>query len=242
MEARDFNAIEPEIVETKRVAADFDGTKAMALVNAVKLDSRMHLGRAKLAAQQQDLKTAMDEFQEAAKAWPSNPDLQDSSNAFFNSQDTKTQSTAEFDKLVADSNFREIFDKQLLFATAVHGDAKREDQLKGALEKIKKVEIAVEKAGMMRDAGDVCGAWETVELAAKDMPNDNKLNALRAEFAGRGAQFVEAINKAKDAEARSDLGFCLTWYAVAQSYYPASTMANEAIARISKQLLSTGKS
>ena len=69
------------------------------------------------------------------------------------------------------------------------------------------------------------------------MPNDNKLNDLRADLAGKGAEFVSAINKAKDAETRSELGFSLTWYAVAQRYYPASTMANEAIERLSKKIL-----
>lgn len=237
LEARDFGPIPQEIENTKLIALDFDGTKATALVNAVKLESQLHLGKAKLAAQQQDLKTAMDEFQEAAKAWPDNPDLHDSSVAFFNSQDTKNQSTTEFDRLVGEGNLREIFDKQLLFATAVHGDAKREELLKGALEKIKGAEVAAEKANVMRNAGDVYGAWETVEIASKDLPNDNKLNALRAELAGKGAEFVEAISKAKDAETRGDLGFSLTWYAVAQRYYPASTMANDAIERLSKKLL-----
>jgi predicted Zn-dependent protease len=240
IEAHDFGPLENLIDETKNAVADFDATKPLALVNAVKLESKLHLGKAKLSAQQGDLKTAMDEFQEAAKAWPANPDLQDSSTAFFNSQDTKSQSTTEFDRLVGESNYREIFDKQLLFATAVHGDSKREEQLKDARVKIKNAEIATEKANVMRNAGDVDGAWETIELAAKDLPNDNKLNALRADLAGKGAEFVEAINKAKDAETRSDLGYSLTWYAVAQRYYPASVMANEAIDRISKQILKSG--
>lgn len=237
IEARDFGPLEKEIVDTQALVADFDATKTTALVNAVKLESKLHMGKAKLAAQQGDLKTAMDEFQEAAKAWPDNPALQDSSTAFFNTQDVKNQSTTEFDRLVGENNYREIFDKQLVFATAVHGDPKREDQLKTALEKIKAAEVAAEKANVMRNAGDVCGAWETIELASKELPNDNKLNGLRADLAGQGAEFVAAINKAKDAETRGDLGYSLTWYAVAQRFYPPSTMANSAIDRLSKAVL-----
>jgi len=241
IEARDFGPLEAQLNETQKIVADFDPTKALALVNAVKLESKLHLGKAKLAAQQGDLKGAMDEFQDAAKAWPGNPALQDSSTAFFDTQDTKNQSTTEFDRLIAENNYRGLFDKQLQFGAAVHGDSKREDQLKNALEKVKNAEIAAEKANVMRNAGDVFGAWETIELAAKDLPNDNKLNGLRADLAGKGAEFVAAINKAKDAETRSELGFSLTWYAVAQRYYPASTMANEAIERLSKQILGEGK-
>lgn len=241
IEARDFGPLEAQLNETQKIVADFDPTKALALVNAVKLESKLHLGKAKLAAQQGDLKAAMDEFQEAAKAWPGNPALQDSSTAFFDTQDVKNQSTTEFDRLIGENNYRGLFDKQLQFAASVRGDAKREDQLKNALEKIKQAEMASEKANVMRNAGDVFGAWETIELAAKDLPNDNKLNGLRADLAGKGAEFVAAINKAKDAETRSELGFSLSWYAVAQRYYPASTMANEAIERLSKQLLSMEK-
>jgi len=242
IEARDFGTLEAQIEETKKLALDFDATKALALVNGVKLESKLHLGKAKLAAQQGDLNTAMEEFKTAAKAWPGNPLLQDSSTAFFDTQDVKNQSTTEFDRLIAENNYRALFDKQLQFAASVRGDVKREEQLKNALEKIKIAEIAAEKANLMRNAGDVFGAWETIEKAAKDLPNDNKLNGLRADLAGKGAEFVAAINKAKDAETRSELGFSLTWYAVAQRYYPASTMANEAIERISRQILGEGKS
>lgn len=237
IEAHDFSSLETLLQETKGVAKDFDSSKPLALVNAVKLESRLRLGKAKLAAQQGDLKTAMDEFQAAAEAWPANPALEDSAGTFFDSQDVKNKSLVEFDRLVAEQNIRAIFDKQLAFASAIHGDAKREEQLKQALEKIKAAEIAYEKASMMRNAGDTCGAWETIEAAATDLPNDNKLNMLRAELSGKGAEFVAAINKAKDAETRKELGYSLSYYAVAQHYYPASTLANAGIQRLAQQIL-----
>ena len=93
----------------------------------------------------------------------------------------------------------------------------------------------------MRNAGDVFGAWETIEGAAADLPNDNKLNMLRAELSGKGAEFVAAINKAKDAEAKKELGYSLSCYAVAQHYYPASTIANAGLQRLSQQVLSNAK-
>ena len=238
IEARDFGPLESIIQDTEQTAVDFDGTKAFALMNAVKLESKLHLGKAKLAAQSGNLQMAMDEFESAAKAWPDNPALQDSSTAFFDTEDTRNQSVTEFDRLIGEKNYRAIFDRQLAFAPAIHGDSKREGQLADALEKIKNAEVATEKANVMRNAGDVCGAWETVEIAAKDLPDDNKLNDLRAELAGKAAQFVEAVNNARDAETRADFGFSLTWYAVAQHYYPASTIANDGITRLSRSILS----
>ena len=178
IEAREFGGLEALIAETQRMAKDFDGTKAMALVNAVKLESRMHLGQAKLAAQQGDQQKALDEFKAAATAWPENPDLTTASNGYFESQDNKNKGVAEFDRAIKDGNFRAVYDNQLPFLASVKGDAEREKKFKEALEKVRDAEMATEKANLLARNGDSCGAWETVETAAKGWPDDGKLNKL----------------------------------------------------------------
>ncbi len=237
IEARDFGGLEALLGEMKEAAPDFDATKPMAIVNAVKLESRMRMGKARLAAQQGNLEAAMREFQAAAEAWPGNPDLEASAGAFFEKQDVVVQSLAEFDRLAAAKDYRAIAERQLAFAPAMKDDPTRQERLKEALEKVKDAEMALEKAAIMRANGDVFGAWETVELAAERLPADLKLNALRGELAGKSAEFAAAISRAKEAEARGELGFSLSWFAVAQRLYPASRMANDAIDRISRQLL-----
>jgi hypothetical protein len=237
IEARDFTDLESILDEIKQTAPDFDSVKAMSIINGVKLESQLDLGKAKLAAQQNDLKAAMENFQAAAEAWPGNPDLKDKALGFFNSEDTQNQLLEEFDRLVGENNYEAIYQKQLAFAPAMKDDSKRQEQLKAALEKVKIVETAVEKANLMESNGDVDGAWETVQLAVKDLPDDVKLNGLRGDLAGKGADFVSAISKAQDAEAKQDLGFSLSWYAIAQRYYPASQIANQGIDRISKTIL-----
>lgn len=237
IEARDFGNLETLLQDLKKTAPDFDTTKPMAIVNAVKLESKMRLGKAKLAAQQGDLKLAMEEFQAAAQAWPGNPDLEDKALSFFDTQDVMSQTLVEFDRLVEEQNYRAIFDRQLAFAPAIKDDPKRVESLKNALEAIKNAEVASEKANMMMINGDSFGAWETIELAAVDLPDDKKLNKLRADLSGRSAEFVAAINKARDAEARNETGYSLTWYVNAQRKYPASQIANEGIDRLSKKLL-----
>jgi tetratricopeptide (TPR) repeat protein len=237
IEARDFSDLQPILDEIKLTAPDFDSVKAMSIVNGVELQSQLSLGKAKLAAQQGDLKTAMEDFQEAAEAWPGNPDLKNKAAGFFNSEDDKTQSLDEFDRLVTENNYRAIFDKQLAFAPAMKDDDKRQAQLKTALDKVRIAETAIEKATLMESNGDVDGAWETVQAAVKDLPDDNKLNSLRADLSAKGADFVAAITKAQDAEAKQELGMSLSWYAVAQRTYPASELANAAIDRLSKAIL-----
>jgi len=237
IEARDFGNLENLLQKMKSSATDFDTTKPMAIVNGVKLESKMRLGKAKLAAQQGDLKLAMEEFQAAAEAWPGNPDLQDKALTFFDTQDVKSQALVEFDRLVEEQNYRAIFDKQLGFAPAIKGDAKREESLKTALLAIKDAEMASEKANVLMLNGDYFGAWETIELASSKLPDDKKLNKLRADLSGRSAEFVSAINKARDAEGRNEIGFSITWFVNAQRQYPASQIANEGIERLSKKLL-----
>jgi hypothetical protein len=237
IQARDFTDLESMLATIQQTAPDFDAVKAKAIVDGVKLESQLNLGKAKLAAQQGDLKSAMEDFQAAAEAWPGNPDLHDKALSFFNSEDDQSQSLAEFDRLVAENNYRGIYDKQLAFAPAMKDDLKRQGQLKAALEKVQIAETALEKANLMQANGDVDGAWETVQLAVKDLPDDNKLNSLRADLAGKGADFVSAINKAQDAETKQELGYSLSWYAIAQRFYPASQIANQAIDRLSKNIL-----
>jgi hypothetical protein len=237
LEVRDFEQVEGQIAAIKKIATDFDSTKPMALVNAIKLESRLRLGKAQLLAQSDNLTAAMQEFQTAAEEWPGNPDLNTMSGTFFKTQNVQNQSTGDFDRLVQDQNYRQLFDRQLEFALAVKGDSTREQQLKDAIEKVTKAKMAEEKANMLVMNGDVDGAWETVELAAKDWPDDMKLNKLLANLSGRSADFVSALDKAREAEAKKELGYSLTWFVNAQGLYPASTIANEGIDRVSKQIL-----
>ena len=108
IESRDFGRVEGLISDITKIASDFDSTKPMALINGVKLQSTLRLGKAKMLVQQGDLKDAMEEFQGAAEAWPGNPDLHDSAAGFFSSQDLKTQSVTDFDRLIQDQNYRGV--------------------------------------------------------------------------------------------------------------------------------------
>jgi tetratricopeptide (TPR) repeat protein len=237
LEARDFAQLEETLNTMQEIAPDFDKTKPMAIVNAVKLESQMRLGKARLAAQQGNLQVAMDEFQAAAEAWPGNPDLQNKAMDFFSANDIQNQSLGEFDRLVRDENYRGIFEKQLVFAPAMKDDVARQEQLKYALEKVKKAEMAIEKATLMSANEDVYGAWETVRQAVQDYPEDIKLNAMLADLSGKASVFVAAINKATDAESQGMLGYGLTWYAIAQRHYPASQLANDGIKRLSGEVM-----
>ena len=64
-EVRAFEQVDGEIGQIQKIASDFDSTKPMALVNGIKLESRLQLGKARLLAQAGQLADAMTEFQTA---------------------------------------------------------------------------------------------------------------------------------------------------------------------------------
>jgi hypothetical protein len=237
IEAKDFERLEKKLKQLEENVLDFDPTKPRALVAAVKRESQMRLGMARLAAQKGQLDKAMEEFKLAASAWPGNPDLEKASNEFFASQDRRNQGIMEFDKYIAERNYRTIFENQLQYVAAVQGDQKREADLKNALERVKLAELGHEKATLMQRNHDNFGAWETLELASADWPEDSKLNRSRAELSSQVPEFASAISKAKDAERQGNDGYALTWYLNAQRQYPPSVVANEAIARLSNRVL-----
>jgi hypothetical protein len=240
LEVRAFEQVDDQVAQIKKIASDFDATEPLALVNDIKLESTMKLGQARLQAEGGQLAAAEQTFQTAGELWPGNPDLIKSANLFFKSQDNQNQSSGDFDHLEQEQNYREMFDRQLEFALAVKGDATREQQLKDALAKVLNAKKAEETANAMMLAGNVYGAWETIETATKEWPDDPKLNKLLASLSERGSDFVSAVTKAREAESKKELGYSLNWYVNAQATYPASTIANDGIDRLKKQILSSG--
>lgn len=237
IEARDFTNLDELLIIMESEVKDFDPTKPKSIVRAVKRESQMRLGMAKLYAQQGKLEDALSEFKTAAEAWPDNPDLDAASEKFFTSQDVQNKSTVEFDRAAKDRNYRRIFENSLEFGVAVKGDQIREDQMKNALEKVRAAETALEKAKLFEQGGDVYGSWETVEIAARDWPEDSELNRRRAELSMQASAFVSKLSKASKEEIKGNDGVALSYFLNAREDYPMSKMANEGIKRIGDKIL-----
>lgn len=240
IQARNFGQLEQYLQELSRLAPDFDAAKPRALVDAIKLESKLRLGKARLLAQNGDLTKAMEEFRSAAQAWPNNPDLETAASLFFEANDLKTQALQDFDRLAKNEDWRGIFEKQVGFAPALKDDKERQEKFKRALELVKDAEIASEKAKQYVLNGDFAGAWEAIELAARAWPEDKKLNLMRADLSLKCPEFVSALSKAQRAEEKREYGYGLTWFVQARKIYPASQLANDGIKRLSDRILETG--
>ena len=174
LESRVFEEVPAQLASIQKLATDFDATKPLALVNGVKLESELRLGKAKLLAQQGELTDAMKEFSNAAELWPGNPDLQTASKTFFGTEDAVHQNTDDFDRDFNAGNYREIATKAVQYGAAVQGDPARKQQLTDAITKVQKAEAAETEANMRVMNGDVDGAWETIETAGQRVAGRRK--------------------------------------------------------------------
>lgn len=237
IEARNFEGLETVLNEMESTSLDFDTTKPRSLIQAIKLDSRMRLGKAKLLVQQGNTQKAMDEFKAAAETWPGNPDLDKASTEYFSVEDVSAKNIVEFDREFAAGNHRSIAEKQLQYLSFVQSDEKRKAQFKESLEKVRDAETAIEKAKILDGNGDSAGAWETIEIAVTSWPEDPKLNQALSLYSSKAPEFVSAINKATSAEKAKKLGASMSLYALAKNRYPASQMATSGLKRVSDEVL-----
>ncbi|HWB58330.1 MAG TPA: hypothetical protein VG733_02515, partial [Chthoniobacteraceae bacterium] len=145
----------------------------------------------------------------------------------------------EFQTLLGQHNYRQIYDDKIRYIAAVTLDPKSADQLKQVLDQMQKIETAMAAADIRSKAGDYAGAWENLETVYRDFPDDSKLNDMRATLTTEAPDFVHTIRNAEDLEKKDELGSSLAWYLKAQKIYPSSEFAHEGIDRLAKKIMPT---
>lgn len=237
MEVKDFGGAEKIIAELAPLAKDFDASKPQALIETARQASRLHLAKARNAALSGDKDVLEKEIRAAAELWPLNPELAQMSQKIFDQGDVQQQALNDLDQLIAQKNYRRIYEDSARFIAASAQYPDRQKQLTGVLENMKKIEAATLRAEEMRRQGSYAGAWESVEKAAADFPDDVKLSQLRADLTTQAADFVRTLRAAQDLEKRDQLGASLSHFLKAQKLYPASEYAEQGIDRVKKLVL-----
>lgn len=241
LEVNDLTRAEKLVKEIKEVAEDFDTSKPLAKIETAKTISSMHLAKARNAAVSGDKATMEAELRSAAEIWPRNPALSEVGTTIFNQSDLQQQAMNDFDRLLSQKNYRQIYSDKLRFIAAAALYPEKQKQLNDVLQRMASVEGAVLKAKEIAGRGDPAGAWETVEAAQKEFPDDTELNQLRATFTTQAADFVQTLSKAQALEKQDQPGPSLAWYLQARKKYPASTFAREGIDRLSVKVLPDAK-
>lgn len=241
LEVNDLTRAEKLVNELQEIAVDFDASKPLAKIETAKTVSDMRLAKARNAAASGDKDTMEAELKAAAEIWPRNPRLSEVGGKIFSQSDVQQQAITDFDQLLSQKNYRQIFDDKMRFIAATAMFPEKQEQLRKVLESMAQVEAAVIRAQEVEKHGDFAGAWESAESAYRQFPEDNKLNQIRANLTTRASDFVGALKHAEDQEKKDQLGSALAWYLKAQKEYPASDFARQGIERINGQILPDAK-
>ncbi|MFC7339055.1 hypothetical protein ACFQY0_17815 [Haloferula chungangensis] len=238
IDSKDYTAAEGLVESLKKTASDFDATKAEAAIATYTRVGNMHIDSAKLAAASGDNEKAAAEIQKAMEVWPQNPKLAEFDHLVSQGSGLVIAKN-DFDRLLAENNYREIFKRQYELAPAIRDDPSREDAFKQIISNIFRIDGALEKASEFRKMGQSYAAWEQLALLREEFPDDPKLGRELELLAPQVADFTLALNKAKTFDQRRDrqIGSALSWYLKARSIYPRSEMAMEGIDRLAKEIV-----
>lgn len=240
-----IDTLASSVAEMKKEVADFDDTEIVANIQSVKLGSSMHVAQARVAASKGDLQTVQTEITRAAGIWPNNPEIQSFSTDMTKvseKADPRVQALADFDQLYSQKNYRAIFEGIDRFGVAVAADdsglaESRKAKLKEVRVRMQEIETAIMKAQEVDRRGDHAGAWEGLEIAFAQYPDDPKLSQMRADLTTQSPDFVRDIRQAKSLEERKEYGSALAWYLRAQARYPLSDLSKQGVQRVVKQIL-----
>lgn len=231
LEMKDYAEAEKTVLELKNEAQDFEYAKPLAAINTAKSVSSLHISKARMAMATKDTKTLETEMKAATEIWPTNPDLANFSGELVKGSDMKSQGIMEFDRLISQKGYRQIFDNKLQLAIAVQGDAAREKDLEKVLNDMGRVEIVMGGAKELA-ATSPAAAWEKVEREAKLFPDDNALSKLRADLGIQASEFVTAIERGRQHEEKKQTGSAIAWYLKARRMHPPSELAQAGIKRL----------
>ena len=240
IDVRDYDRAEKIVGEMKSVAKDFDDSKPSQAINAARLKVHSLIMKAKDAVLNNDKAGGEKALAEAGETWPNNKELLIAMDDLFNKGDIVQKALLEFDQLLSQKNFRQIWSDKVRFIAAVAVNPDRKPALEKVMKDMETIEGSLMRAEEMARQGNHAGAWEGLEKAWAQFPDDGKLNQQRADMTTRASDFVKIIRNAEELEKKEQFGSGLAHYLKAQKLYPASDFARDGVARLVKQVLPEG--
>ncbi len=237
LDAHDYARAEGLVKDLKKVANDFDDSRPSQAIEAARIQSRMLLAKARDALSRDDKATMEKALADAAEVWPNNPEFLEATTKIFKQTDVMQDALREFDGLVGKRDYRGIWNDKVRFIAAVAVNPERKQTLEKVMKNIETIEASLMRSEEMSRTGNHAGAWESLERAYADFPDDGKLNQQRADMTTRASDFVKIIHNAEELEKRDQAGSSLAHYLKAQKMYPASDFARDGVARLVKLVL-----
>ncbi len=238
LQARDYTKARELSGKLKPAANDFPSSKVDSVIAASTLASDLAIedAKAQLLARASD--KAAEKIREATEIWPTNPKLDEFRKLVNNSSGLVTTRN-DFDRLLAEKNFREIARRQYEIAPAIQGDSTREDAFRQIVENLTKIETALGKAAEFGRVGQNRAAWEQLAELREQFPDDPKLGRELELLAPKVADFTRALDRARQFENRTpkQTGSALSWYLKARSIHPQSKFAEQGVKALVGEIL-----
>lgn len=238
LQARDYTRSKQLAAKLKETARDFPSSKVDSVIAAHTLASDIAIEEAKAHLLGGDSDKAAGKIRTAAETWPTNPKLDEFRNLVNQSSGIVTIRN-DFDRLLAEGNYREIARRQYEIAPAIRGDATREDAFRQIMTHLTKIEAALGKAAEFSRMGQNYAAWEQLAELREEFPDDPKLGRELELLAPKVADFTRALDQANQLENRtpSQTGSALSWYLKARDIHPNSKFAEQAVQRLVATIL-----
>ncbi len=238
MNARDYTKAKALVEELKELATDFPSAKADSAITAYTLQSDLSVERAKSLMLRGSEDRAAEEIRKATETWPTNPKLNEIRDLMSQGNEI-VRAQNDFDRLLGEQNFREIFNRRAEFIVAAKGDSERERAFNEIMTNVSEIDFSLKAAQQFVNAGNPYAAWEQLSVVREKFPEDSKLGREIEKLTAEVASFTQTLNNAKDFEERTpiQMGSALSLYYKAKHIYPQSKYASEGIDRLIKKVL-----
>lgn len=232
----DLGNVEGYVNKVRGRARDFPGAPILAKVTNAMNASNMSLLSAKAAALAGDNAKAEAALERAAKIWPQNPGVKDFANQVVSRQDTLAQKVPEFDRLFAESKWRDIYNKKLEYALALAQDKERSEKLRKVVNRVGELDANIQKASVLASQNNPYLAWDVIVETYKTESDDLVLAKTRSDIAPLVANYAQLIGHAEKLEKDGAEAAALTAWLAAQDLNPASPACGAAVKRLARSV------
>ncbi len=225
----------------KTMSTDYNANKADSAIATYTRVSNMHIMTAKTHAAGNEIDKAREEIKKAMEVWPQNPKLAEF-DKMVDDLGGVNVARNDFDRLLNENNYRQIFTDQYRIAPAIANDPQRLSAFNEIINNLRSIESSIAKANEFSNMGQDYAAYEQLAKVRERFPDDPKLGRELELLAPKVADFTKAINKAQQLEKRmpKQTGSAFAWYLRAQKVFPQSTIADEGINRLLQEILPDG--
>ena len=230
---KDYTLASALIESLSQRSQDFDSSKALGPIQAAMKASDLHLMSAHQALLEKDNDQAKVEITAAMEMWPLNPRLKEIDKVLMAGSEIIVAKN-DFERLLREENYRQIFKEQYRFAPAIQGNAELEDAFGQIIGNIMKIEASLGKAREFKAMGHPYAAWEELRQMRdqKAFSTDPDLGNELANLSTQVADLANALETAQSLETNQEVGSALAWYLKARALYPASKYASAGVKRL----------